>query len=244
MFEVVDEIFNTFVDIGLTELNLTDVFRKDYEEHKEDSTWHNRGFCSFIHSKLEKSCPRNMMEQMVNKIVTYFRNMLGASQGQRCPSWYTCPLCNTIGSHWLVRCEVSGGQFANVTPGDMEESYLRDDLEKLGSMRGENCQSIYSSLAAVKQFIIRTIGPEVLAHGGSDGQTRLLGEVVQKLLSLAKLSHFKLKEEFDKSSKSGFKRSLKRKLVIYEKNLPHGVKLLVLLNWISQYFGQYPKIRF
>ena len=182
------------------------------------------------------------------------------------PIWYRCSLCEKQGAHWMVECPTAEGKFNGVNPAEMEESYLKDNLTKVKAamkqrLYGE-CSSVSSSLQAIQCNIYRKIAEEVVAFGGRSEQAAMVASIAHKLLSLLRLSHFSLKNEFD-SGQASFRKILRARLMglgtpmfgvptgkYYDKEfalgeshihslLPHGVNVDTLVNWVTEYFEEF-----
>ena len=184
-----------------------------------------------------------------------------ATVERRAPVWYQCSLCQKQGAHWMVECPTAEGKFNGVNPAEMEESYLKDNLAKVETAmqqrRYGECSSVSSSLQAIQCNIYRKIVEEVVAFGGRSEQAAMVANIAHKLLSLLRLSHFSLKNEFD-SSPASFRKILRarlmglgcptgrKKLVLGEDPLghinsllPHGVDIDTLVNWVAEYFEEF-----
>ena len=161
----------------------------------------------------------------------------------------------------MVECPTAEGKFNGVNPAEMEESYLKDNLTKVETAmqqrRYGECSSVSSSLQAIQCNIYRKIVEEVVAFGGKSEQAAMVANIAHKLLSLLRLSHFSLKNEFD-SSPASFRKILRarlmglgcptgrKKLVLGEDPLghinsllPHGVDIDTLVNWVAEYFEEF-----
>lgn len=182
------------------------------------------------------------------------------------PAWYQCSLCQKQGAHWMVECPTAEGKFKGVNPAEMEESYLKDNLSKVETAmqqrRYGECISVSSSLQAIQCNIYRKIAEEVVAFGGRSEQAAMVANIAHKLLSLLRLSHFSLKNEFD-SGQASFRKILRARLMglgtpmfgvptgkYYDKEvvlgeshinslLPHGVNVDTLVNWVTEYFEEF-----
>ena len=175
---------------------------------------------------------------------------VGRQEGEagRAPSWYTCSLCQAQGAHWLVGCQVAAGSFQGVAVAEMEGSYLRDNLaavEAAVRRRGGECQAVSSSLQAVHRSIFLRIRGEVAAAGAAEDTAAAIAAVCHKLLSLLRLSHFTLKNEFD-GGEASFRRLLAARVAGLGGRagglaamLPHGVTVDTLVDWVAQYFRDF-----
>ena len=146
----------------------------------------------------------------------------------------------------MVECPTAEGKFNGVNPAEMEESYLKDNLAKVEAAmqqrRYGECISVSSSLQAIQCNIYRKIVDEVVAFGGKSEQAAMVASIAHKVLSLLRLSHFSLKNEFD-SSQASFKKILRARLMGYALidgvMLPHGVGVDTLVNWVAEYFEEF-----
>ena len=171
------------------------------------------------------------------------------------PVWYQCSLCQKQGAHWMVECPTAEGKFNGVNPAEMEESYLKDNLAKVEAAMQQRkygeCLSVSSSLQAIQCNIYRKIAEEVVSFGGRSEQAAFIANIAHKLLSLLRLSHFSLKNEFD-SSQASFRKILRARLMGLGKSekwktgeshinllLPHGVNVDILVNWVAEYFEEF-----
>ena len=185
------------------------------------------------------------------------------------PVWYQCSLCQKQGAHWMVECPTAEGKFNGVNPAEMEESYLKDNLAKVETAmqqrRYGECISVSSSLQAIQCNIYRKIAEEVVAFGGRSEQAAMVANIAHKLLSLLRLSHFSLKNEFD-TGQASFRKILRARLMglgtpmfgvptgkYYDKEfvlgeshitslLPHGVNVDTLVNWVAEYFEEFSSL--
>ena len=146
---------------------------------------------------------------------------------------------------------------------------MKDNLAKVEAAmqqkRYGDCISVSSSLQAIQCNIYRKIVDEVVAFGGKSEQAAMVASIAHKVLSLLRLSHFSLKNEFD-SSQASFRKILRARLMGLalssgfglgavgtwktfkesdrEKSdvhflLPHGVGVDTLVNWVAEYFEEF-----
>ena len=172
------------------------------------------------------------------------------------PAWYQCSLCQKQGAHWMVECPTAEGKFNGVNPAEMEESYLKDNLAKVETAMQ---QRRYGELTSVSSSL------QAFAFGGRSEQAAMVANIAHKLLSLLRLSHFSLKNEFD-TGQASFRKILRARLMglgtpmfgvptgkYYDKEfvlgeshinslLPHGVNVDTLVNWVAEYFEEFSSL--
>ena len=242
---------------GLVEVGLS--ARRLQEFHNQEKEQELTCFNEYIANRLKMKCGYNVdIHQIVSAIVDYLETNpvipddqkeaggeAGARAGARtgAPSWYLCLLCREQGRHWMVSCPTAEGKFGDVDPGEFEETYLREEAARAEvAARGGEVAGVSSSLLAVARSVETRIRGATLGCGGSEVQVRLVGEVVHRLLSLARLSHFSLKQEWERGGAAAVVRSLGPRLTKFLGLLPHGVSRDTLVGWVVAYFQEFKQI--